>query len=72
MARRRNTIPPSDELRDRIESRVGYRCEYCRAPQVVCGYRFHLDHIRPLGTRRLGCSFQPMPGLCDVQPGERR
>jgi hypothetical protein len=34
-------------LRRRVERRAGGRCEYCRAPQHVCGYRFHLEHIRP-------------------------
>jgi 5-methylcytosine-specific restriction endonuclease McrA len=35
------------ELRKRIEIRAGGRCEYCRAPQAACGYRFHLEHIVP-------------------------
>jgi hypothetical protein len=43
--------PPPGELRDRIEARVGYRCEHFRAPQPVCGYRFHLDQIRPIARR---------------------
>ena len=34
-------------LRKRIEIRAGGRCEYCRAPQSACGYRFHLEHILP-------------------------
>ena len=32
-------------LRARLEERAGGRCEYCQAPQRVCGYRFHLEHI---------------------------
>lgn len=35
-------------LRARIEERAGGRCEYCRAPQSVCGYRFHLEHVVPI------------------------
>ena len=35
-------------LRDRIEERAGGRCEYCQAPQRVCGYRFHLEHVIPV------------------------
>jgi HNH endonuclease len=35
-------------LRVRIEERAGGRCEYCQAPQRVCGYRFHLEHVTPV------------------------
>ena len=35
-------------LRARIEERASGRCEYCQAPQRVCGYRFHLEHIIPV------------------------
>src|SRR5262249_21926964 len=24
------------------------RCEYCRAPQQVAGYRFHVEHVAPV------------------------
>jgi hypothetical protein len=34
-------------LRSHVESRADGRCEYCKAPQNVCGYRFHLEHIIP-------------------------
>lgn len=34
-------------LRALVEERAGRRCEYCHAPQDVCGYRYHLDHIIP-------------------------
>jgi hypothetical protein len=30
-----------------VEARARGRCEYCHAPQAVCGYRFHLEHIHP-------------------------
>ena len=39
---------PRKSLRVRIEERAQERCEYCHAPQRVCGYRFHLEHIVPL------------------------
>ena len=35
-------------LRARVEARAEGRCEYCQAPQIACGYRFHLDHIVPV------------------------
>ena len=31
-----------------MEDRAQERCEYCHAPQSVCGYRFHLERIVPL------------------------
>jgi hypothetical protein len=73
LTRRREEIPPPGELRDRIEARAGYRCEYCRAPQPICGYRFHLDHIRPiagggpdsLSNRCLACAS------CNLAKGDR-
>ncbi len=34
-------------VRALVEKRAQGRCEYCRAPQRACGYRFHLDHIIP-------------------------
>ena len=39
---------PRSSLRTRIEKRAGGRCEYCQAPQHVCGYHFHLEHIVPI------------------------
>jgi HNH endonuclease len=35
-------------LRARLEERARGRCEYCQAPQSVCGYHFHLEHIVPI------------------------
>ena len=34
-------------MRERVGKRAGHRCEYCRAPQGICAYTFHLDHIVP-------------------------
>lgn len=34
-------------MREEVEARAGWRCEYCHAPQGVCAYTFHLDHIVP-------------------------
>jgi hypothetical protein len=30
-----------------VEQRAGARCEYCRAPQVVTGATYHVEHIIP-------------------------
>lgn len=30
-----------------VEERAASRCEYCRAPQVVTGVTFHVEHIQP-------------------------
>ena len=62
--RRKQKVSAADALRDRIEMRAGHRCEYCHAPQAVCGYRFHLEHVRPtahggsdsLVNRALACA----------------
>lgn len=27
--------------------RAGEECEYCKAPQIIGGYQFHLDHMTP-------------------------
>jgi 5-methylcytosine-specific restriction endonuclease McrA len=43
-------------LRRTVEERAGRRCEYCRSPQRVSGYRFHLDHVIP---RTAGGSHVP-------------
>ena len=54
MKKRRNLSGPV--LRRLVEERAGFRCEYCHAPQPVCGYRFHLDHVVP---ESLGGSKKP-------------
>lgn len=37
----------SSILRDLVEDRAHYRCEYCQAPMFLAGYRFHIEHIEP-------------------------
>ncbi len=37
----------SEQVRRAVERRAGERCEYCRAPQRVAGYRFHVEHVVP-------------------------
>jgi HNH endonuclease len=73
LTRRRKKTSPSNDLRDRIEARAGYRCEYCRAPQAICGYRFHLEHVRP--TSRGGSDSLPNRCLacatCNLAKGDR-
>ncbi len=34
-----------------VTSRAVMRCEYCRAPQMVIGQTFHIDHIVPKAER---------------------
>jgi 5-methylcytosine-specific restriction endonuclease McrA len=34
-------------MRSQVEKRAACRCEYCHAPQGVCAYTFHLEHILP-------------------------
>ena len=34
-------------MRERVEERAQRRCEYCHAPQGICAYTFHIDHIVP-------------------------
>jgi hypothetical protein len=63
-------VPPRRLL---VERRARWRCEYCRAPQRVCGYRFHVEHILPrvlggtddLGNLALSC------GPCNLAKGAR-
>ncbi len=59
--------------RSAVERRADRRCEYCRAPQWVCGYRFHVEHIWPralgggddLANLALAC------GPCNFAKGAR-
>ena len=34
-------------MREKVQKRARYRCEYCQAPQNICAYTFHLEHIVP-------------------------
>jgi hypothetical protein len=34
-------------LRERVRDRAGFRCEYCRLPEVFALNSFHLDHVVP-------------------------
>jgi hypothetical protein len=66
-------VPFSDKIRDQIERRAKLRCEYCHAPQAICGYQFHLEHIQPrsregsdsLSNRALACAS------CNLAKGGR-
>jgi hypothetical protein len=52
---------------------AGGKCEYCRAPQSVCGYVFHLEHViarraggsDDLSNRAFSCS------TCNLTKGDR-
>jgi hypothetical protein len=37
----------SDKEKQQIRDRANFRCEYCRAPESIAGYAFHLEHIIP-------------------------
>lgn len=37
----------AEGVRSEVEERAQFRCEYCHAPQDVCAYTFHLEHIIP-------------------------
>lgn len=45
--------------RQPVERRAKGRCEYCRAPQDVAGYTFHVEHIVP---RSKGGADRPSNG----------
>ena len=34
-------------MRAKVGQRARRRCEYCQAPQDICAYTFHLEHIIP-------------------------
>jgi hypothetical protein len=38
---------PTELEKSIVRERAGYRCEYCRAPEDVTGYAFHIEHIHP-------------------------
>jgi HNH endonuclease len=66
-------VPSSDKIRNQIEQRAKFRCEYCCAPQAICGYQFHLEHIHPrsrkgsdsLSNIALACAS------CNLAKGDR-
>ena len=65
--------PSCAVLRALAEQRAGGRCEYCHAPQHVCGYRFHLDHILPksLGGSDLLTNLSFSCASCNLAKGEK-
>lgn len=34
-------------MREQVVRRAKGRCEYCKAPQSICAYTFHIEHIVP-------------------------
>ena len=56
-----------------VKARAAGRCEYCRAPQILIGQAFHLDHITPRSAAGemttenlcLACSH------CNIAKGDR-
>src|SRR5918992_4806912 len=63
-------MPPR---RRAVEQRAGWRCEYCRAPQRICGYRFHVEHIWPrtLGGTDDRSNLALACGPCNFAKGAR-
>lgn len=37
-----------DHQREQIRQRAAGRCEYCRKPDLVSTYGYHVDHIVPI------------------------
>ena len=60
--------------RQTVECRAKGRCEYCRAPQQIAGYTFHVEHIVP---RSKGGADRPSNGAlscwsCNSAKGDHR
>ena len=34
-----------------VSKRAGYRCEYCKAPEVIFNFPFEVEHIVPLSRQ---------------------
>ncbi|MEL6554964.1 MAG: HNH endonuclease signature motif containing protein [Cyanobacteria bacterium J06621_11] len=34
-----------------VSKRAGYRCEYCRAPEIVFNFPFEVEHIIPIARK---------------------
>jgi hypothetical protein len=53
----------TDQEKATVRKRAGYRCEYCKAPEEITAYAFHIEHIHPrehggedkLGNYALAC-----------------
>ncbi len=39
------TLKFSSATRQLVALRANFRCEYCRKPDVVANFRFHIDHV---------------------------
>jgi hypothetical protein len=50
--------------RSLVTERAGARCEYCRAPQVVTGAAYHIEHIIP--ASRGGANDPSNYALCCI------
>ena len=68
------------ELAEEVRRRAGYRCEYCRLPQVAFRRSFHIEHIvarQHGGSKQLdnlalacwNCNLKKGPNLAGVDPG---
>ena len=63
----------SETQRQVIERQADRRCEYCRAPQRVRGYRFHIEHITPrtLGGSDDASNLALVCASCNLAKGPR-
>lgn len=67
----------SSAIRKLIASRADFRCEYCRKPEIVANFSFHVEHIisrQHGGTDRLSnlafacswCNWKKGPNIATV------
>lgn len=67
----------SSAIRKLVASRADFRCEYCRKPEIVANFSFHIEHIisrQHGGTDRLSnlafacswCNWKKGPNIATV------
>lgn len=61
-------------LATEVKARAAGRCEYCRAPQILIGQSFHLDHIIPraAGGQTTADNLCLACSHCNIAKGNRR
>lgn len=63
-----------------VSERAGYRCEYCKAPEVVFNFPFEVEHIIPLSKQGdtdeanlalacRSCNLRKGNRICGAMPG---
>ena len=67
----------SRALRKLVIERAGHRCEYCRVPEYLSGFDYHIEHIIGVqhgGTNTLDnlayccpiCNWKKGPNICTI------